>query len=56
MAASARRLLDGPFAGERRETGWMRAEVVGGLPSPRQALLGRGGLALGAYAQLRQSA
>src|SRR5665647_2117435 len=43
VAASAGLFLDGLLGGERRKTGWMRAEAAGD-PGPwrQQALLGRG--------------
>jgi len=42
VAASANAFLDGLLGGERRKTGWMRAEAVGD-PGPwrQQAILGR---------------
>jgi SRSO17 transposase len=43
VAASAGLFLDGLLGGERRKTGWMRAEAAGD-PGPwrQQAVLGRG--------------
>src|SRR5450756_2277142 len=43
VAASAGLFLDGLLGGERRKTGWMRAEAAGD-PGPwrQQAILGRG--------------
>ena len=43
VAASAGQLLDGLLGGERRKTGWLRAEAAGD-PGPwrQQAILGRG--------------
>src|SRR5471030_249336 len=43
VAASAGQFLDGLLGGERRKTGWMRAEAAGD-PGPwrQQAILGRG--------------
>ncbi|KAB7781947.1 Mobile element protein, partial [Methylorubrum populi] len=42
VAASANAFLDGLLGGERRKTGWMRAEAAGD-PGPwrQQAILGR---------------
>ena len=43
VAASANSFLDGLLSGERRKTGWMRAEAAGDTgPWRRQAILGRG--------------
>src|ERR671917_2334918 len=42
VATSASAFLDGLLGGERRKTGWMRAEAAGDLgPWRQQAVLGR---------------